>query len=288
MQNYVYRDSLFLKHDPALVRNDNMIKKIAAFVAFIAMLMACIAPTGVYADDNSKKKIENIISGKQDYLVFASLGSKDASFFDVQVMNVVGADAEMSDEDKDALERRFKESISVSGIDSYMYFDGGDDKPRTGDNILLSIDHMGANDYVVKNGVFRVDSVSYDQFKFEVPEALSGTDEMYELGALYTYVYTNGEIKTISIRNDGVYYKDTEDKDYTKQSEGIGVSFLDEFGDPTGGGEAKYPELQHPAHDDKRADSKWELVLVILVLGLVSGAVFVKILKKFDKRYDTK
>ena len=265
-----------------------MLKKISALVVLVALFTALIVPTGVYADDNSKRKVENIISGKQDYLVFASLGSKDASFFDVQVMNVVGADSEMSDEDKYALERRFKESISVSGIDSYMYFGDNDDKPRTGDNILLSIDHMGGDDYAVRNGVFRVDSVSYDQFRFEVPEALSGTDEMYELGALYTYVYTNGEIKNISIKKDGVYYKGIEDKDYTKQSEGIGVSFLDEFGDPTQDTESRYPELRHPAHDERNTDSKWELVMAILVLGLVSGAVFVKILKKFDKRYDTK
>lgn len=265
-----------------------MFKKISALVVLIAVFSACFVPTGVYADNSSKTKIENIISGKQDYLVFASLGSKDASFFDVQVMNIVGADSEMSDEDKEALERRFKESISVSGIDSYMYFGDNDDKPRTGDNILLSIDHIGGDDYAVRNGVFRVDSVSYDQFRFEVPEALSDTDEMYELGALYTYVYTNGEIKTISIRKDGVYYKGIEDKDYTKQSEGIGVSFLDEFGDPTQGSESKYPELQHPSHDNRSADSKWGLVMVILIFGLVSGAVFVRILKKFDKRYDTK
>lgn len=265
-----------------------MLKKFAAFAALVAVLMSFIVPTGVYADESTKRKIENIISGRQDYLVFASLGSKDSSFFDVQVMNIVGADSEMSDEDKDSLEKKFKESISVSGIDTYMYFGDDNDKPRTGDNILLSIDYMGGNDYAVRNGVFRVDSVSYDQFRFEVPEAINGTEEMYELGALYTYVYTNGEIKTISIKDDGVYYKGADDKDFTRQSEGIGVRFLDEFGDPTGGSMEKYPELQDPVQNKKSSDSKWELVLAILILGLVSGAVFVKILKKFDKRYDFK
>ncbi len=257
-----------------------------SFVCILTAVFLCFSFfTMVLADSDSKKIVENIIKGNQDYLVFASLGNKDASYFDVQVMDIIGEGDALTDQEKENLQRRFEKSISITGIDSYMYYGENDDKPRTGDNVLISINALNADTYVIKNGVFRVDSLSISQFKFEVPQTIEGTDEAKELQALYTYVYTDGKINDIEIKADGVYYKKADSNSYEKQAENVGIGFLDEFGDPTEGVDNKYPELQN-ADDGNSAESKWKLVAFILVLGLVMGAVVIRILKKIEKRYD--
>ncbi len=266
-----------------------MIKKfLAIFMTGVFTLLCSLSGT-VFADNNSQRKIEDIIAGRQDYLVFASLGNKDTSFFDVQVMGVIGNDDNLTDQEKEDLEKRFEKSINISGIDSYMYFGENDDKPRTGDNVLVSMNHTGQDNYIVKNGVFKVDSVSIEQFRFEVPETLDDTAEAKELGALYTYVYTDGDITDIVIKDDGVYYRNSDSEKYKKQAANAGISLLDEFGDPTDDETIKYPELQEDDQSkDGSADSKWHIVFVILVVGMALGAMFIKILKNIDKRYDSK
>ena len=167
------------------------------------MLIACIlcfsSLSTAFADSETKKMVENIIKGNQDYLVFASLGNKDASYFDVQVIDVIGEGDSLTDNEKEALVKRFEKSISVAGIDTYMYYGDNGDKPRTGDNVLISINSLNSDTYIVKNGIFRVDSLSISQFKFEVPQTIDGSEEAREIQALYTYVYTDGKINDIEI-----------------------------------------------------------------------------------------
>lgn len=260
-----------------------------SFICVLIAFILCFSSLSTaFADSETKKMVENIIKGNQDYLVFASLGNKDASYFDVQVIDVIGEGDSLTDNEKEALVKRFEKSISVAGIDTYMYYGDNGDKPRTGDNVLISINSLNSDTYIVKNGIFRVDSLSISQFKFEVPQTIDGSEEAREIQALYTYVYTDGKINDIEIRDDGVYYKKADSENYEKQAENVGISFLDEFGDPTEGTENKYPELQNNGGHGEGAESKWKLVAIILAFGLILGAVVIRLLKKFEKRYDIK
>ncbi len=255
-------------------------------IALLALALILALGFGAGADTNTGARVDSIISGNQDYLVFASLGNKDLSYFDVQVIDIIGDDA-LEEDEREKLRKRFEKSISVAGIDTYMYYSDSDDKPRTGDNVLISLNYAGGDNYTVKNGIFRVDSLGISQFKFEVPQAIEATDEAKELRALYTYVYTDAKINDIVIREDGVYYKKADSDTYDKQADNVGIKFLDEFGDPAQVAEGQFPELEHPG-DKAEAQSKWQIVSMILAAGLVLGAFFVKLINKFDKRYDNK
>ena len=264
-----------------------MLKKLLSAFFSIVLCLGVIIPRSASADVNTAKKIESIIDGQQDFLVMASLGNKDARYFDVEVVEVIGNFDELSDDQKASMEKRFENSINVSGIDSYMYFSDDDDNPRTGDNVLISINHTGGDNYAVKNGVFRVDSAGREQFKFEVPERIKGTAEQNELTALYVYVYTNGHIDDISIKEDGVSYKEDGKEEFSAKADNVGIKLLDEFGDPTHGNNNNYPELTSPGTGETESvQSKWKLVLIIVVGGMVLGVFFVKVVKNFDKRFN--
>lgn len=264
-----------------------MIKKLLSVVFVLILCVALIIPQLVFADNISNQKIQSIISGSQDFLVLASLGNKDSNYFDVQVIDVIGDFSEYTEEEKTALQNRFSKSITVSGIESYVYFTENDDSPRTGDNVLISLSYLSGDSYSVKNGVFRVDSAGREQFRFEVPERLNGSVEQNELSALYVYVYTNGHISDITVKGDGVSYKEDGKDKFAAMSDNVGIKFLDEFGDPANVESEAYPELQAGNNGNgNKQQSKWKIVVIIVVLGLVTGTFFVKLTQKFDKRFE--
>ena len=291
MQKFVLQS---IPHKSRMVCNRSLqvrlcfiMKKILSVVFVLMLCVGLIIPQLVFADNLTNQKIESIINGNQDFLVLASLGNKDSNYFDVQVVDVIGDFSEYTEEEQTALESRFSKSITVSGIESYVYFGENDDNPRTGDNVLISLSYISGDSYSVKNGVFRVDSAGREQFRFEVPERLNGSVEQNELTALYVYVYTNGHISDITVKNDGVSYKEDGKDKFSAMSDNVGIKFLDEFGDPANVENDAYPELQNGANGaGNKQQSKWKLVVVIVVLGLITGAFFVKLVQKFDKRFE--
>ena len=63
-----------------------------------------------------------------------------------------------------------------------------------------------------------------------------------------------------------------------------GVVYIDEYGDQT-----ENPSAPVERYDDNsfnNSGSKWELVLLIILIGAVSGLGVVKLVRKLEKRYD--
>jgi len=268
----------------------NMIKKIFSVIFALALCVCSVSPATVFADDATAEKVEKIISGDQDYLVLAVLGAKESNrSFDVTVYDIIGSTGDEEEGAEADIEKVFPNSINVYGIDSYMYIDSDDysRNPIKGDNVLISIERVNEDNYNVKNGIFLVDSIAREQFRFEIPEVMSGTPEKNELSALWVYVYTNGEIDDITIKKDCIVYSRGEKKEEIDILDTRGIKLVDEFGDPISSEDGAYSELQNGGSASKEVgQSKWKLVSVILVIGLIMGVFFVKFIKKFDKRFE--
>ena len=239
-----------------------------------------------YADDESRKAVTDIIAGKQDKLVFASIVNVQDSVVTVDVTEEIGSIADVDKENDDGTEEESTipsiegEEIDVVGLDSYMYYDGYDHHPKKGDNVLLSLTFNG-NVYSVKNGAFRVSSASYDSFKFEVPIDVSDTDGAIELTALYKFVSSDGRNADYTIKNSSVYTHNT-DGELVSISEQSGINYIDAHG----------KTVEHnngtDTSDGKKSivnDSyKWIISMLLILVGLISGVFVSKLIINIEKR----
>jgi len=267
-----------------------MLKKSISLIIICLFVLALILPVGVLADEVSRAKVEDIISGNQDYLVLANIIEKGTSAYEVQVFEEITAkDEEGNTSSKDTVntqgektnsDKNHDNRIFVEGFDKYMYYDNFDYRPQKGDNVLLSLKFNG-NSYTIKNGAYRVDSTSHEQFSFLLPESFNGSQEALELSALYIYINSNGEIKDLSIKEDAIYGKDANGNE-KKMEITSGLKFLDEFGDTS---EKQSAVEIYGQTQQTKTQSKWHLVVIILLSGAVSGIVFVRLIKKYEKRY---
>ncbi|MBO5744097.1 MAG: hypothetical protein J6R68_07425 [Clostridia bacterium] len=252
-------------------------KKIISFISALFIVFAFLSFSVAFADNTSKQKVEDIIAGKQDFLVLANIIEKGTSSYEVQVIEEINIKGK--DEEKKSIEG---DRINVLGFKNYMYYDSFDYRPQKGDNVLLSLESRG-NMYGVKNGAYLVDSASHEQLKFKVPDVYNGTQEALEINALYIYVHSNGEINNLTVKKNGIYGKDANGEDMKIEAQG-GIVFIDEYGDQTENPTA--PVERYDGNSSYANQSKWHIVLLILVFGSLIGLGVVKMVRKFEKRYE--
>ena len=259
---------------------DFMRKIITTIILCVAFLSA-IAPTCVMADESTRQMVEEVISGNQDYLVFASIIEKGTSAYEVQVYEEIGAKQSSTASDGESASK-LDQRINVVGFDNYMYYENYDQRPKKGDNVLLSLQFNG-NSYSIKNGAYKVDFTSREQFSFLVPEALNGSEEALELSALYVYVKSNAEVKELSIKDGAIYGKDANGAEEKKEIQG-GLIFLDEYGDTT----EKPPAVEMYTNTERNNESsnKWKFAAFIIVAGAIAGVFVVKLFSKYEKKVD--
>lgn len=258
-----------------------MKKRIMSVFFSILVFVMGISGSVSFADNATKQKVEDIIAGKQDRLVLVNIIEKGTSAYEVQVFEEIGINDENEDDKKET--SLLGKRINVIGFKNYMYYDNFDYRPQKGDNVLVSLEERSGNSYAVKNGAYLVDSTSHEQLKFKVPDVFNGTQEALEINALYIYVHSNGEINNLTIKKDGIYGKDANGE-AMKVEALSGVVYIDEYGDQT-----ENPSAPVERYDDNSFNnpgSKWELVLLIILLGAVSGLGVVKLVRKLEKRYD--
>mgnify|MGYP003289537419 CR=1 FL=1 len=256
-------------------------KKIISFISVFFIAFASLSFGMAYADNSTKQKVENVIAGKQDRLVLVNIIEKGTSAYEVQVFEEIKTkDENEESKNEDSLVGK---RINVVGFKNYMYYDNFDYRPQKGDNVLISLDERGGNSYAVKNGAYLVDSTSHEQLKFKVPDVFNGTQEALEINALYIYVHSNGEINNLTVKKDGIYGKDANGEAMKVEAQS-GIVYIDEYGDQT-----ENPSAPLERYDDNsfnNSESKWELVLLIILIGAISGFGVVKLVRKFEKRYD--
>ncbi len=241
------------------------------------------------AAPSTHKCITDIIAGKQDRLVFASVVNVQGNVVTVDVTEEIGSDSniikdgESETDDEPDLPPIEGEEIDVAGLESYMYFDGYDYHPKKGDNVLLSLTFNG-NVYSIKNGAFRVSSAGYDNFAFEVPIEVKETDGAIELTALYKYVSSDGRNADFTIRDSSVYTHDPDGAEIIIK-EPVGVSYIDAHGKTV---------QPHTTTDPGNKWSytgnsyRWVIASFIILIGIVSGFFVSKLVFKFEKRSEEK
>jgi len=257
-----------------------MRKFITAILLYI-IIASVITPFNVFADESTRPVVEEVISGNQDYLVFASIIEKGSSAYEVQVYEEVGAKDDVAESDSNIPDVELNQRISVVGFENYMYYENYDQRPKKGDNVLLSLQFNG-NSYSIKNGAYKVDFTSREQFSFLVPETLNGSEEALELNALYVYVKSNAEVKELSIRDGAIYGKDANGVEEKKEIQG-GLIILDEYGDTT----EKPPAVEmYTKSEIGKSDSKWQYAAAIIIAGAILGVFVVKLFSKYEKKVE--
>lgn len=242
------------------------------------------------ASTDTLSMIENIIAGKQDKLIFATVVSIGNNVCSVEVMEEIGEDKKGETETNDAGRGDAKsivgEKIEVEGLRSYMYYDGFNHRPKIGDNLLLSLTFNG-NAYKVKNGAFYVNAASHDTFNFIVPDTIDNTPGAMELTALYRFVGSNGKNADYSIRDSVVYTHDTANNGVEiRITEQEGISFVNEKGETTKEAESGMSMVSDSAERDYT--NRWIWAAVIIVLGSAAGLMVVKMIIKYEKRSESK
>lgn len=258
---------------------------------FLPILILSIILLSVtsFAQVTTHKSVTDIIAGKQDRLVFASVVNVQGNVVTVDVTEEIGAyskvdkDGEDDSEDETKLPPIEGEEIDVAGLKSYMYFDGYDYHPKKGDNVLLSLTFNG-NVYSVKNGAFRVSSASYDNFVFEVPIEVKETDGAIELTALYKFVSSDGRNADFTVKDSAVYTHDPDGAEIVIR-EPSGVSYIDAHG--------KTVQPHTPADTGNgwsytMNPYKWIVASLLILIGVISGFFVSRLVFNFEKRSEEK
>ena len=243
-----------------------------------------------FAESVNLSKVESIIAGKQDKLVFGTIVSVSGQVCSVSVVDDVGetkttAGADSAEDSEPEKESLVGKDIDVVGFESYMYYEGFDHRPKLGDNVLLSLNFNG-NFYLVKNGAFVVSEASYHSFSFIVPDTIVNTSSEAELTALYMFVSSNGLNADYEVENSEVYTHNIANGEKTLVPVPTGISFVNEKGETTK--EAENSNM--PGFDVGQSyDSlMWVRSLIIIVLGAVVGIFIVKLLLNIENRSESK
>ena len=261
-----------------------------AFIVIAICISVAISSVVSFASTDTLTMVENIIAGKQDKLIFATIVSIGNNICSVEVMEEIGEDKKAeADSDTDGrgdAKSIVGEKIEVEGLRSYMYYDGFDHRPKIGDNLLLSLTFSG-NTYKIKNGAFYVNAASHDTFNFIVPDTIDNTPGAMELTALYRFVGSNGKNADYSIRDSVVYTHDTANNGVEiRITEQEGISFVNEKGETTKEAESGIPADSEANNHDY--GNRWIWAAVILVFGSAVGLLVVNMILKYEKRSESK
>lgn len=260
-------------------------KKLIMLLISLLVMTNC---TLSYASTNNLSKIEAIIAGKQDKLVFATISNIGSSASSISVIEEIGDIVHDEDgEEEVEIPSVVGQEIEISGLSSYMYFSPENQTPKIGDNILVSLSFEG-NVYHIKNGAFLVNEASYSTFKFLVPESVENTDGAMELTALYKFVSSNGKNADYTVKNSAVYTHDINNNE-VRTTEPEGIVFVDESGtktketvEPSGvvSGDTVNPEHTSPY--------TWIKASFVILLGMIVGVFVVRGIMRLEKRSESK
>ena len=98
-------------------------KKLAISVLLCMLIFSAVMPLYASADESTRQMVEEVISGNQDFLVFASIIEKGTSAYEVQVYEEIGVKTVEGASGSDASGTNVDQRINVVGFENYMYYE---------------------------------------------------------------------------------------------------------------------------------------------------------------------
>ncbi len=227
-------------------------KKIIFFLIICMSVCICASADGV----------EQILSGKQDFVILGSIKDIENDIIVVTVDYVLDS-PESSLIGTDINVDKFSYSYCSDHVPQSF------NNPIVSDNVVLSVDHSG-DIYKIKNGAYKVDSNEYANCKIIMHEDSKDKDCVKGLLEVTCYIRSNAKVKEFEFDDDGriyaVYPQTTEQCIYFVDDSGSAIIDIDV--------PDTLPTIPHSASSDKDAsknDLRWIYSIVILVIGSLIG-----------------
>ncbi len=264
----------------------------------LLLLTALLQATFVHASNHAS--VENIIAGKQDKLVLATVSKVGADVCTVYVVDEIGEETDKkntasenekpTDSEKDSEQETRSlvgTEIEVAGFNSYMYFEGIQYPIQIGHNVLLSLTFKG-NVYHIKNGAFHINSATHDrnELKFIAPEAVDGESSAMELTALYYFITSDGRNADYAIKGSNVITHDANTGEAISINEQTGITFINEQGETTK--DISVNDSQDGQKASFFESFRWILSVGILIVAFLTGPLVARLVKKLEKRSESK
>lgn len=273
------------------------VKKMKKIIFALLLIITVLSAEFCYASNH--ENIENIIAGKQDKLVLATVSKVGPDACTVYVVEEIGETSKAQTENDEVQSEAPGEGeaeepksiagteIEVAGFNSYMYFEGLQYPIQIGHNVLLSLTFNG-NVYHIKNGAFHINSATHDrnEFKFIAPERVDGEDASMELTALYYYITSDGKNADFAVKDSVVITHDANTGETISINEQTGITFINEQGETT-----KDITVNDPSSEEKISlfeSFRWIIALVILITAFFTAPLVAKLIKNLEKRSETK
>lgn len=228
-------------------------KRIFPMLCVLAVLFASFTVSADKADD--------FITGKQDYLILGSVKDINEKKVIITVDHVLNESAS----------KLVGTDITVSAFEYSYCADHTPiefNSPIISDNLVISIDKRN-DEYVMKNGAYKVDSNEYASCKIVVHEDMHEEDCLDELMIITCFVRSNAKVKEFKFDENGRIYAA-----YPQTVEQC-VNFVDDDGaaladeDPPD----TLPTVPPAAPGDLSVieDNRWIIAIIMLVAGSLAG-----------------
>lgn len=243
-----------------------MSKKIALTLIF-SLLIMCICPV-TYAQG----KVADILAGKQDYLLLATVVDFDDSSIIVAPYHVIHTEGDGENEPS------LNSNISIEKF-RYSYCHEHSDittSPKAGDNIFISINENGSG-YSMANGAYKISSVDYKLLTFYASESMKDSDCLAEIVALAYFVRTDGSMRDFHFENDKLttYIDGKTLTLYPTENLTETITFLNIQGKVMDNVKTKDVIIDGEEPMEESEDYRWIIAYGIIILGVLVGGIVV-------------
>lgn len=232
------------------------------FLPFVFVLITVLSVELCRADS-----VKEIFSGNQKYLILGTVKDVKDGSVTVTVDNTVGS-KEPSIQGKDISVNKF--SYSYCAEHTPVEFNN----PKIGDNIFASIDDSG-DEYIIKNGAFKVDSSEIKNCSTIVHQRMSGEQCFEDAVKIAYFIRANGKITKFTSDGDGkIYAVSDDDKILIYPLEGNQcVKVVDDYGKVISDSSEQdvMPIVPSASAKPPKEDNRWLVASFVLLGGAVIG-----------------
>lgn len=242
-----------------------MKKSVITLFVFILLICTCSAAL-------AQGSVSDMIAGDQDMLLLASVEDITDTTIILDPYDIISAEG-------DDVMPLLDESIVVDKF-QYSYCADHSDislTPVKGNNVFISLNRNGSR-YTVAHGAYRVSSLDYRLLTFHVSESMKGSDCLADIVALANFVRSNGNMQDFHFENGTLTAKAGNKTLTLYPTDNITemISFVNNKGEIVDAMETKDIIIEgESAGVEKKDDYRWIASCVLILMGVVIGAIVV-------------